>query len=195
MEPPKPIPRGMDLLRDPRLNKGTAFTQQERRDFGLEGLLPPGVSDRDTQVERAYEHIRNKGDHPLEKYVGLEALQDRNETLFHQLLARYPNELVPIAYTPTVGEAAIRFSHIFRRGRGLWITPEHTGHIHDVLGNARNDDIHLIVVTDNERILGLGDQGATVLPEHFHPFAGQVRQRQSQCLPGFAILGQSRQAA
>lgn len=150
--------RGHDLLCDSLLNKGTAFTRDERRKFGLEGLLPPQVSDPEGQVARAFENIKRKND-ALEKYIGLAAIQDRNETLFHQLLARFPETLVPIVYTPTVGEAALQFSHIFRRGRGLWITPEHRGKIYDVLGNTKSDDIRLIVVTDNERILGLGDQG------------------------------------
>ncbi len=152
--------RGHALLGDAILNKGSAFTVEERHTFGLDGLLPAQVTDRDTQVARAMEHIQRKGDNPLEQYIGLAALQDRNETLFHQLLAAHTAELVPIVYTPTVGEAALQFSHIFRRGRGLWITPEHRGRISEVLGNARNEDVRLIVATDNQRILGLGDQGA-----------------------------------
>jgi malate dehydrogenase (oxaloacetate-decarboxylating) len=152
--------RGAALLADPLLNKGTAFTAEERRRFGLDGLLPFGVTDGRLQVERAHEHITAKGDNPLERYVGMASLQDRNETLFYQLLASYVTELLPIVYTPTVGAAAVRFSHLFRRGRGLWITPEHRGRIHEVLGHTRNDGVRLVVATDNERILGLGDQGA-----------------------------------
>jgi malic enzyme len=152
--------RGQALLLDPLLNKGTAFTAQERSQFGLEGMIPHQTTTRQEQARRAYEHIVAKGDNPLEKYVGMVSLQDRNETLFYQVMADHVAELIPIVYTPTVGEAAVGFSHLFRRGRGLWITPDHRGRIREVLGHARNEDVRLIVVTDNERILGLGDQGA-----------------------------------
>ncbi len=152
--------RGAALIADSLLNKGTVFDHEEREVFDLEGMLPHQVTDRTRQVERAYEHIQRKGDHPLEKYIGMASLQDRNETLFYQVLAKNVEELIPIVYTPTVGTAAIGFSHIFRRGRGIWLTPDHRGRMYEVLGHARSDDIRLIVVTDNERILGLGDQGA-----------------------------------
>ena len=152
--------RGAAVLSDPLLNKGTAFSHEERRLFQLEGLLPTEITDRDTQVSRGFEHISAKGANPLEQYIGMAALQDRNETLFYQVLASHIAELIPIVYTPTVGQAALSFSHLFRRGRGLWITPAHRGHIHEILGHSRTDDVRLIVVTDNERILGLGDQGA-----------------------------------
>lgn len=152
--------RGQAVLLDPLLNKGTAFNQEERELFELEGMLPHHQTTRDQQVRRAYEHITAKGDNPLEKYVGMMSLQDRNETLFYQVMGEHVAELIPVVYTPTVGEAAVRFSHVFRRGRGLWITPEHRGRIYEILGHVRNDDVRLIVATDNERILGLGDQGA-----------------------------------
>ncbi len=152
--------RGHALLSDALLNKGTAFTAEERDLFELDGLLPNQITDSVRQLERADGHIRAKGDNPLEKYIGMASLQDRNETLFYQVLASSLDELVPIVYTPTVGRAAQRFSHIFRRGRGIWITPDHKGRIFDVLGHVRSEEIRLIVVTDNERILGLGDQGA-----------------------------------
>lgn len=152
--------RGQAILLDPLLNKGTAFTREERMLFEVDGMIPHQVTDRHLQVRRAYEHILSKGDNPLEKYVGMVALQDRNEALFYQVLAEHVEELIPIVYTPTVGEAAVGFSHVFRRGRGLWITPEHRGRVFDILGHVRNEDVRLIVVTDNERILGLGDQGA-----------------------------------
>jgi malic enzyme len=152
--------RGSALIADPLLNKGTAFGPEERELFDLDGLVPSQVTTHDRQVARGWAHIVEKGDHPLEKYIAMMALLDRNETLFYQVLADKVEELIPIVYTPTVGEAAVKFSRVFRRGRGLWITPEHRGRIFDLLGHVRCDDVRLIVVTDNERILGLGDQGA-----------------------------------
>ncbi len=151
--------RGARLLRHPMFTKGTAFTKEERQTLGLEGLLPHAVSTMEQQSRRVYLNITRKKD-PLEKYIGLAALQDRNEYLFYRVLIDHIEEFLPIVYTPTVGQACQEFSHIFRRARGIWITPEHRGHIKDVLGNAPFDDVRLIVVTDNERILGLGDQGA-----------------------------------
>ena len=150
--------RGTRLLRHPMFTKGTAFTLEERIALGLEGLLPHAVSTMDQQARRIYASIQRKPD-PLEKYIGLAALQDRNEHLFYRVLVDHIAEFLPIVYTPTVGRACQEFSHIFRRARGLWITPEHRGHIANVLKNAPFEDIRLIVVTDNERILGLGDQG------------------------------------
>lgn len=151
--------RGARLLRHPMYTKGTAFTQEERISLGLEGLLPHAVTTMEQQSRRVYASIQRKQD-PLEKYIGLAALQDRNEHLFYRVLIDHIQEFLPIVYTPTVGRACQEFSHIFRRARGLWITPEHRGQIADVLRNAPFEDIRLIVVTDNERILGLGDQGA-----------------------------------
>jgi malic enzyme len=159
VEPDRVAARGAGLLRDPLRNEGSAFGAAERRALGLEGLLPSHVSTLEEQARRAYGNIARKTD-PLEKYVGLAALQDRNERLFHRVLVDHLEELLPIVYTPTVGRACQEFSHIFRRARGLWITPDHRGRIHEVLGNAPCEDVRLIVVTDNERILGLGDQGA-----------------------------------
>jgi malic enzyme len=151
--------RGAPLLRHPMYTKGTAFSEEERIAFGLEGLLPHQVSTLEQQSRRVYANIKRKSD-PLEKFIGLAALQDRNEYLFYRVLVDHVEELLPIVYTPTVGRACQEFSHIFRRARGLWITPEHRGRIFQVLGSAPYDDVRLIVVTDNERILGLGDQGA-----------------------------------
>jgi malic enzyme len=151
--------RGTPLLRHPMYTKGTAFNPQERKDFGLEGLLPNAVSTMEQQEQRIYSNISRKTD-PLEKYIGLAALQDRNEHLFFRLLVDHVEEFLPIVYTPTVGRACQEFSHIFRRARGLWITPAHRGRIYEILGNAPFQDVRLIVGTDNERILGLGDQGA-----------------------------------
>src|SRR6266496_2680152 len=151
--------RGPHLLGHPMYNKGSAFTREERLAFGLEGLLPSAVNTIEQQAQRVYENLARKSD-PLERYIGLASLEDRNEHLFHHVLGEHLEEFLPIVYTPTVGRACQEFSHIFRRARGLWITPGDRGRIYEVLGNAFFDDVRLIVVTDNERILGLGDQGA-----------------------------------
>ena len=151
--------RGDAILRDPVYNRDAAFTHAERKTLGLEGLLPPAVMTLDQQVEMEMQKIIAKTD-PLEQYIGLIALLDRNETLFYRLLIEHMDRLTPIIYTPTVGLACQRFSRILRRPRGLFICPDDRGHIVDRLRNFSHLDVRLIVVTDNERILGLGDQGA-----------------------------------
>jgi len=153
------IPHGIELLRDPALNKGTAFTDAERDALGLRGLLPPLVATQDEQVGRILENLRRVPD-PLDKYIRLEALHTRNESLFYRVLLEHPDEMLPIIYTPTVGLACQRFGHIYTRPRGLYVTARDRGRVASVLRNWPYREVDIIVVTDGERILGLGDLGA-----------------------------------
>jgi malate dehydrogenase (oxaloacetate-decarboxylating)(NADP+) len=150
---------GADLLHNPSLNKGTAFTAEERVKHGLLGLLPPRVSTMDQQVKRLINNVRRQAN-DLQKYVEMISLLDRNETLFYRAVQDYIDELMPIIYTPTVGAACQMYAHIFRRSRGLFITKYEKGRIKQVLKNWPHKDVRVIVVTDGERILGLGDLGA-----------------------------------
>ena len=166
LTPPPPIngssnfPHGQELLRNPALNKGTAFSEAEREAFGLRGLLPARVDTPEQQVLRVMDNVRRKHS-DLERYNYLIGLQDRNQTLFYRVLQDNMIELMPIIYTPTIGLACQEYGHIFRRSRGLYITDHDKGSIAKVLANWPVDDVRVIVVTDGERILGLGDLGAS----------------------------------
>jgi malate dehydrogenase (oxaloacetate-decarboxylating)(NADP+) len=154
--PPK---LGLDLLQDPRYNKGTCFTDRERDALRLRGLLPPRVFSMEEQLRRVMQNYHAQTS-DLERYIFMVALQDRNETLFYRALVEHLAELVPIIYTPTVGEACAKFGHIYRRPRGLYVSSADRGRIREVLRNWPEPDVGVIVVTDGERILGLGDLGA-----------------------------------
>ncbi|MBT8190751.1 MAG: NAD-dependent malic enzyme [Saprospiraceae bacterium] len=153
-----PLGRGVRLIHSPDFNKGTAFTKRERELLGLRGLLPPISISQDLQADRIMENLRKKKD-DLEKYIYMVSLQDRNENLFYYVLRRHLEELMPIIYTPTVGQACESFGHIYRRPRGLYISIEDKGHIKELFLNWPHKDVKVIVVTDGGRILGLGDLG------------------------------------
>ena len=155
----RPTPTATEILRDPRRNKGTAFTAAERRALGLRGLLPPRVLTMAEQQARVLENFHRKTS-DLEKYIFLAALQNRNERLFYRTVIDHVETMVPIIYTPTVGEACRKFGNIFRRTRGMYVSAEDRGRVRSVLANWPEDEVAIIVVTDGERILGLGDQGA-----------------------------------
>ena len=153
------LPRGVKLLHDPVRNKGTAFTDAERDALGLRGLLPPRIHLPAEQELRVLGNIRKKAT-DLERYLFLVALQDRNETLFYRVVMNHIEEMMPLIYTPTVGKACQEFGHIFRRPRGIYISLQDRGRIQAILQNWPHKEARIIVVTDGERILGLGDQGA-----------------------------------
>jgi len=153
------LPRGQALLNDPLLNKGTAFTEAERDALGLRGLLPARVFSLAEQAARVMENLR-KIKEPLDRYVFLTNLQNRNETLFYKVIGDHIEELVPLIYTPTVGQACLEFGVIFRRPRGLYLSIQDRGRLAEILSHWPVNDIRMLVVTDGERILGLGDLGA-----------------------------------
>ncbi len=161
-ENPRPradVPLGIEVLHDPRFNKSTAFTEAEREALQIRGLLPPRQFSQAAQLERVLGNLRRKST-DLELYIFSIGLQDRNETLFYRLVVDHIEEMMPIIYTPTVGEGCKQFAHIFRRPRGLYITANDRGRVGSVLQNWPERDVRVIVVTDGERILGLGDLGA-----------------------------------
>src|SRR5258705_3130019 len=150
---------GYQLLHNPRLNKGTAFTATERRAYGLEGFLPPAITNIELQVARRRSEITSLDDDLL-KYLVLSDLQARNETLFYAVVMSDPATYMPLVYTPTVGEACQKFAHIFREPRGMYLPISARGRLKELLSNWPERDVRFIVVTDGERILGLGDLGA-----------------------------------
>ncbi|NNE09864.1 MAG: NAD-dependent malic enzyme [Gemmatimonadetes bacterium] len=149
---------GLELLHDPRLNKGTAFTERERDILGLHGLLPGAYETMEQQLARALEHFEAKQE-DLERYIYMTALSGTNETLFFRLLREHIERLMPIVYTPTVGQACQQYGHIFRRTRGMYVSIRHKGRVREILDNWPESDVRVAVVTDGERILGLGDLG------------------------------------
>jgi len=151
--------RGLDLLNDGRFNKSSAFTEDERRAHGLRGLLPPAVFTQSEQTHRVLENMRRKTS-DIEKYIFLQSLASRNERLFYRVAIDNIDEIMPLIYTPTVGQACQEFAHIFRQPKGLYVTARDQGEVAQVLANWPADDVQVVVVTDGERILGLGDLGA-----------------------------------
>ncbi len=158
-EPLEVIVRGTDILNEPLLNKGTGFSLEERDELGLRGLVPPKVVKLEEQVARVLENYRRKTD-PLEKFIFLTSLHDRNETLYYKVLSENLMEMTPIVYTPVVGTACQQFGHIYRKNRGMYISLHDKGHIRDMFDNWDQDEIDIIVISDGSRILGLGDLGA-----------------------------------
>src|SRR5262245_43372074 len=156
--PARSAVRGYDLLHNARLNKGTAFTDAERRARGLEGLLPSQTTTIELQVARIHAELANLESN-LQKYLLLSDLQARNETLYYAVLMSDPASFMPVVYTPTVGEACQKFDHIFRAARGMYLPISARGRLAEILRNWPQPDVRFIVVTDGERILGLGDLG------------------------------------
>jgi malate dehydrogenase (oxaloacetate-decarboxylating)(NADP+) len=184
------------LMQDPATNKSTAFTRLERDQYGLRGLLPHAVSTQQKQLERIMEGLRRQEDN-LERYVFLMSLLSRNERLFYKAVMDHVEELLPIIYTPTVGQACKEFSHIFRQAKGFYITPEDKGSIRKMLDNWPEEDIRAIVITDGQRILGLGDLGANGMGIPIGKLALYVACsgiHPSQCLPVMLDVGTNNQS-
>jgi malate dehydrogenase (oxaloacetate-decarboxylating)(NADP+) len=188
--------KGLALLRDPLFNKGTAFTLKERDALGLRGLLPPHVHTQQEQAQRYLAHLRNLPD-ALEKFIDLNALHDRNEALFFRVVSENPDEIMPLIYTPTVGLACQNFGNIFQRPRGLFISANDRGRIASVLRNWPQPDVGIIVVTDGERILGLGDLGANgmgIPVGKLSLYAACAGIQPVRCLPVMLDVGTDNQA-
>ncbi len=184
-------PTGFQVLNRASLNKGTAFTAEEREKYKLHGLLPPGICSPEDQKERALANMRRKY-YDIERYVFLKSLQSRNERLFYQLVINNIEEIMPLIYTPTVGQACKEYGRLFRRPRGLYITIKDLGSVKQVLENWPYKDIRVIVVTDGERILGLGDLGANGMGIPVGKLALYVACagiHPSQCLPIMLDVG------
>lgn len=197
-ERPRPLERpvGVEILHDPVRNKGTAFTDAERDELGIRGLLPPRVHTQNLQVLRVMENLNAKPT-DLEKYIFLVALQDRNERLFYRVVMDNLQEIMPVIYTPTVGQACQLYGHIFRRPRGLFLSYEDRGRLKEVLQNWPHEDVRIIVVTDGERILGLGDLGVDgmgIPVGKLTLYSACAGIRPTQCLPVTLDVGTDNEA-
>lgn len=187
--------KGIDVLRDKTLNRSVGFTRAERKALGLQGLLPYLVATQQLQVDRVMETLRRK-ENDIERYILLNSLQDRNESLFYAVVVQHIEEIMPLIYTPTVGQACREFSHIFRQTKGFYISPEDKGHISEILGNWPDKDIRIIVVTDGQRILGLGDLGANGMGIPIGKLAlytAAAGIHPTQCLPVMLDVGTNNQ--
>jgi malate dehydrogenase (oxaloacetate-decarboxylating)(NADP+) len=190
------MPTGMGILHDPTLNKGTAFTEAERDTLHLRGLLPPRVFSQAEQVARVLENFRRKPNN-LEQYINLAALHDRNEALYFRLLIDHPDEMLPVVYTPTVGLACQQYGHIFQRPRGIFVSARDRGRVAEVLANWPQRDVSIIVITDGERILGLGDLGANgmgIPVGKLSLYCACAGVHPNQCLPVMLDVGTDNEA-
>ena len=188
-------PVGIGMLSDPALNKSTAFTDEERTLYGLHGLLPPAVCSQDVQQRRIMENLRRKGS-DIERYIFLLALLGRNERLFYRTALDHFEEILPLIYTPTVGQACKEYAHIFRQTRGLYVTKAHRGRIRRILDNWPEPSVKVIVVTDGQRILGLGDLGANgmgIPVGKLSLYTACAGIRPAECLPILLDVGTNNQ--
>ena len=186
---------GFDVLFNPALNKGTAFTESEREKYKLQGLLPPVITNQDLQLRRVIENMRRKHT-DIDRYVFLSGLQSRNERLYYRLIMEHLEEIMPLIYTPTVGEACKKFAAIFREPKGIYITCGDQGNVRKILDNWPENDVRVIVVTDGERILGLGDLGANGMGIPIGKLALYVSCagiQPNQCLPVMLDVGTNNQ--